>query len=92
MAPDRWSLSGYQFDFKFPNNFTGQVVDGGRGNRGIVSFRGQMVRTEQGKNPRLLATLGTTDELGAYFKPGEWNQVHLLARGNTLIQTIPTGM
>jgi hypothetical protein len=88
MAPDRWSLSGYQFDFNFPNNFTGQVVDGGRGNRGIVSFRGQMVRTEQGKNPRLLATLGTMDELGAYFKPGDWNQVHLIARGNTLIQTI----
>lgn len=88
IAPDRWSLSGYQFDFNFPNNFTGQVVDGGRGNRGIVSFRGQMVRTEQGKNPRLLATLGMTDELGGYFKPGDWNQVHLIARGNTLIQTI----
>jgi len=84
----RWSLSGYQFDFNFPNNYTGQVVDGGRGNRGIVAFRGQMVRTEQGKNPRLLSTLGTLEELGGYFRINDWNQVHLIARGNTLIQTI----
>lgn len=84
----KWSLSGYQFDFNFPNNYTGQIVDGGRGNRGIVAFRGQMVRTEQGKNPRLLSMLGTPEELGGYFKINDWNQVHLIARGNTLIQTI----
>lgn len=45
VANSKWSLSGYQFDFNFPNNYTGQVVDGGRGNRGILAFRGQMVRT-----------------------------------------------
>lgn len=88
-APNtKWSLSGYQFDFNFPNNYTGQVVDGGRGNRGIVAFRGQMVRTEQGKNPRLLSTLGTLEELGGYFRINDWNQVHLIARGNTLIHAI----
>jgi hypothetical protein len=87
-ADPRWSVGGYQFDFNYPNNYTGQVVDGGRGNRGIVAFRGQMVRTETGKNPRLLSTLGTLDELGAFFKRDDWNQVHLIARGNTLIQSI----
>ncbi len=87
-ADTRWSVGGYQFDFNYPNNFTGQVVDGGRGNRGIVAFRGQLVRTETGKNPRLLSTLGTLDELGAFFKRDDWNQVHLIARGNTLIQSI----
>jgi len=84
----KWSLSGYQFDFNFPNNYTGQVVDGGRGNRGIVAFRGQMVRTEPGRNPRLLSTLGTLEELGGYFKINDWNQVHLIARGNTLIHLV----
>jgi hypothetical protein len=84
----KWSLGGYQFDFNFANNYTGQVVDGGRGSRGIVAFRGQMVRTEQGKNPRLLSTLGTLEELGGIVKINDWNQVHLIARGNTLIQTI----
>lgn len=84
----KWSLSGYQFDFNYPNNYTGQVVDGGRGNRGIVDFRGQMVRTETGKNPRLLSTLGTLEELGGYFRLDDWNQVHLIARGNTLIHTV----
>jgi hypothetical protein len=88
-APNaKWSLSGYQFDFNFPNNYTGQVVDGGRGNRGIVAFRGQMVRTEQGKNPHLLSTLGSLEELGGYFRIDDWNQVHLIARGNTLIHTV----
>ncbi len=87
-ANSPWSLSGYQFDFNFPNNYTGQVVDGGRGNRGIVAFRGQMVRTEQGKNPRLLSSVGNLDELGSYFRLNDWNQVHLIARGNTLIHSI----
>jgi hypothetical protein len=87
-ADPRWSVGGYQFDFNYPNSYTGQVVDGGRGSRGIVAFRGQMVRTEAGKNPRLLSTLGALDELGSYFRRDDWNQVHLIARGNTLIQSI----
>jgi hypothetical protein len=82
----KWNLDGYQFDFNFADTYPGQVVDGG--GRGIIAFRGQMVRTETGKNPRLIATLGDRQELGGYFKIDDWNQADLIAHGDTLIQMI----
>jgi len=44
--------------------------------------------TEPSKKPTLLALLGTQDELKQYIKPGEWNQVEIIAEGNTLIHII----
>jgi hypothetical protein len=36
----------------------------------------------------LLANLGTSDGLKSVIKPGEWNQVEVIADGNTLINII----
>ena len=36
----------------------------------------------------LIGQLQTADELRASFKPGDWNQFHLIARGNTLIHIV----
>jgi len=84
----QWNLGGYQFDFNFPGNYNGQIAEAGANARGIIAYRGQIVRTEEGKRPRLLSTSGSIEELGGYFKVGDWNQIHLIARGNTLIQMI----
>jgi hypothetical protein len=46
------------------------------------------VATEAGKKPTLLATLGTSDELKSVIKPGEWNQVEIIADGNMLVHII----
>jgi hypothetical protein len=62
--------------------FTGQFYEQATG-RGIIAWRGQVVRTEEGKHPRLLATLGDKDELAGYVHIEGWNQLHLIARGNT---------
>lgn len=82
----KWNLGGYQFDFNFANTFPGQVAEGF--GRGIIAFRGQVVRTEAGKNPRLIAMLGDRQELGGYFKIDDWNQADLIAHGDTAIQII----
>src|SRR5260370_25850340 len=37
---------------------------------------------------RLLATLGDPDELKGYVKVNDWNQVHLIARGNEMVHII----
>jgi hypothetical protein len=37
--------------------------------------RGEVVQAQTGKPPRLLASLGTTEELGGYFKINDWNQI-----------------
>jgi hypothetical protein len=46
------------------------------------------VRAERGKKPRLLSILGDSDELKSHVKTGDWNQVHVIARGNTLIHIV----
>jgi len=77
----QWNLAGPQYDFDAGNRFTGQFYEQATG-RGIVAWRGDVVQTEEGKKPRLLATLGDINELGKHYKPNDWNQLHIIARGH----------
>ena len=83
----KWDMLGAQFDFDGRNNFTGQFYEQATG-RGIIAWRGQVVRTEEGKKPRLLATLGDREELAGYVHVEGWNQLHLIARGNTMTHLV----
>jgi hypothetical protein len=83
----KWNLSGYQADFDFDNKYTGQLYEQSSP-RGIIAWRGQVVATEADKKPTLLALLGTSDEMKAFIKPGEWNQVEIIADGNMLTHII----
>ena len=47
-----------------------------------------MVRTEPGRRPRLIGTIGDADALMKLIDPDGWNQVHIVARGNTLTHII----
>jgi hypothetical protein len=84
----KWNIVGYQFDFNVPGNYNGQIAEAGAGARGVIAYRGQVVRAEAGKRPRLISSVGTLDELGGHFRLYDWNEVHLIARGNTLTQMI----
>lgn len=91
-TPDRaanakWNLGGPQSDFDGTNRYTGQYYEGGT-SRGIVAWRGQVVKAEEGKHPRLLALLGDRDELGGYVKINDWNQIHIIAHGNQVIHIV----
>jgi hypothetical protein len=86
-ANAKWNLGGPQSDFDGTNRYTGQYYEGGT-QRGIVAWRGQIVRAEEGKKPRLLGNLGNRDELGGYVKINDWNQLHIIARGNELIHIV----
>lgn len=83
----KWDMLGAQFDFDGRNRFTGQFYEQATG-RGIIAWRGQVVHTEEGKSPRLLATLGNPDELAGYVKIEDWNQLHIIARGNTMTHIV----
>jgi hypothetical protein len=84
----QWNLGGYQFDFNYPGNYDGHEAEAGPGARGIIAYRGQVVRAEEGKRPRLVGTLGTMESLGGCYRHNDWNQVHLIARGNTFTHLI----
>jgi hypothetical protein len=83
----KWNLKGYQADFDFANRYSGQLYEQGTP-RGIIAWRGQVVRAEQGKKPRLLSTLGDSDALKEYIKVGDWNQMHVIAHGNMLLHML----
>ena len=50
--------------------------------RGMFSYVG-----EDGK-PSVVGSFGDSDELKKIIKSDDWNDLHLIARGNTLIQIL----
>jgi hypothetical protein len=79
----KWNMAGAQYDFDAGNRYSGQFYEQATG-RGIVAWKGQAVRTEEGKNPRLLATLGDSAAIDSYYKPNDWNELHIIAVGTQM--------
>jgi len=81
-----WVLKGYQADIDFANQYTGQIYEE-RG-RGFLAMRGQAVYVPDGGRPRVIGNLQNGDDLKSVIKVNDWNQVHLIARGNTIVQVL----
>ena len=75
-------LRGYQADIDGPNQWTGQNYEE-RG-RTFLALRGQATRIEDGKKPHIIASLGDKDQLKSLIKSNDWNELHLIVRGNLL--------
>ena len=88
-GPDigKWVMKGYQADIDAANQFTGQIYEE-RG-RGFLAMRGQATYIADDGHPKVIGNLQQTpDELKALIKTGDWNQIHLIARGSTIIQIL----
>ena len=85
--PDiKWAMKGYQADMDGEQRFTGQIYEE-RG-RGFLALRGQFTYIGEGKRPGLAGSLGDSDELKGFIKSADWNDLHIIARSNTLIQIL----
>ncbi len=82
----RWVMKGYQADIDGKQQYTGQVYEE-RG-RGFVALRGQIVYVGDGQKPGAVGSLGDDAQLKGLIKIDDWNDLHIIARGNTLIQLI----
>jgi hypothetical protein len=82
----KFVLKGYQADIDFANQWTGQLYEE-RG-RGFLALRGQAAQVVEGKKSRVIGTLETGDALKALIKSNDWNQFHIIARGNTLVHVV----
>jgi len=82
----KWVLKGYQADIDGKEMFTGQVYE--ERLRGFLALRGQISYIGDGKKPAWLGKLGSNEELKGLIKSGDWNDLDIIARGNTLIQLI----
>ena len=86
----KWVLKGYQADIDFNNRYTGMIYEE-RGRMFLTQppTPRQAVHIAPDGTKRVIGNLErNADELKALVKPGDWNHVHLIARGNTLINIV----
>jgi 3-keto-disaccharide hydrolase len=81
----KWLLRGYQADIDGADKYTGQNYEE-RG-RTFLAMRGQVTHVDA-SGPTVIASLGTADELKAFIRPNDWNEYHLIIRGNVLIHIL----
>jgi hypothetical protein len=86
LAGIRWAMKGYQADIDAAQQYTGQIYEE-RG-RGFLALRGQAARAESGSKPIVLGSVGSDAELKSAINTQGWNQYHVSARGNVLIQVL----
>lgn len=82
----RWVMKGYQADIDLKQQYTGQVYEE-RG-RGFLALRGQIAEVPDGKKSGSIGAVGSDTGLKEFIKPNDWNDIDIIARGNTLIQMI----
>ncbi len=83
----KWVMKGYQADIDFGNQFTGQIYEE-RG-RMFLAMRGQFSRvTPEGVAQQLGSLQTGTNDLKGIFNINGWNQVHIIARGNTITEIL----
>ncbi|HYP07824.1 MAG TPA: DUF1080 domain-containing protein [Bryobacteraceae bacterium] len=82
----KWVLKGYQADMDAEARYTGMLYEE-RG-RGFMAERGRFTRIAPDGQRKLIGTPGEGDALKADIKSGDWNQLHIIARGATIMHVI----
>ena len=85
-GPEKWRVRGYQSDIEASNKYTGICY--GEGYRGILAERGQKVVIGADHKPKVIEQFGDSEELAKVVKKQDWNEYHIIARGNRIIQKI----
>ena len=78
----RYALKGYQADIDGADQYTGQNYEE-RG-RGFLAMRGQKVVFKANEKPVITGSVGNSDSLKALIKKGDWNEIHIIAKGNKM--------
>lgn len=93
-----FALRGYQADIDGKNSYTGQNYEERK--RATLAYRGQVtivngqensdaslrdnVKNNAWQSTEVTDTLGSSDELKEKIKPEDWNEIHLVIKGNQL--------
>ena len=85
--PDiKWAMKGYQADMDGEEQYTGQIYEE-RG-RGFLALRGQYTYIGGEGKPGIVGSVGDNIELKNLIKSEGWNDLDIVARGNSLTQLI----
>jgi uncharacterized protein (TIGR03067 family) len=83
IEPKNWVVGGYQADMEAGPKFTGILYEE-KMTRGIMAARGEKVVWNKDCNKEVVGSLGSSEELQAVLKPGDWNDYVVIAKGNHL--------
>lgn len=82
VADEPYALKGYQADLDGEGKWNGQNYEE-RG-REFLALRGQQVVIEKDGKINIISSLGSKDSLNAFVRKEDWNEYHLVVRGNRL--------
>jgi hypothetical protein len=88
-----WESFGYQADFDYVNEQTGALIEccsgphRGPSPRPFKASMGTVVRSgaAESEKPKLVGTFGDPDDLKKSIHTGDWNELHIIARGTTMM-------
>jgi hypothetical protein len=78
----RFALRGYQFDIDGAKKYTGQNYE--EKGRTFLAMRGDASRIDADGKARVVGSVGGKDALAKLQKDGDWNECHLIVRGNVM--------
>jgi hypothetical protein len=83
-----WGMRGYQADVDAADRYSGQIYE--EGGRTFLALRGAFMRIggAAGGGSKLIGSLGEDATLKSFLKTNDWNSLHIIARGNTIIQAV----
>lgn len=89
----KFSLKGYQFDIDGGGKGNAQAVRHTGNNyeergRTFMALRGQVTRAVEGGKREVIAAVGDYKEMMELIRNDDWNEVHIIARGNTLVHLL----
>ena len=82
LAAIPYALKGYQADIDGENVYTGQNYEE-RG-RGFLAMRGQNATINNSKDAFIIKTIGNSDSLKSKIIVDDWNEIHLIVKGNNM--------
>ncbi len=82
---NQFAMRGYQCDLDGKKRYPGNNYE--EKGRLFLAVRGQVTNVVGGRKPIVLSTFGGSDELASYVND-DWNAIHLIIRGNTLVHII----
>ena len=82
LADIPYALKGYQADIDGENVYTGQNYEE-RG-RGFLAMRGQNATINNSKDAFIIKTIGNSDTLKSKIIVDDWNEIHLIVKGNNM--------
>ena len=83
---EKWVIGGYQADFEAGDSYSGILY--GERYRGILAGRGKKTVVKKDGKPEVVGSVGESAEIQKAIKKEDWNEYHIIARGNHFVHKI----